>query len=205
MTRAPAALTDLEAGVLETVDERWLVDRLRAMVAVPSVGGSPAESEVQHLLAGWLDELGCDVDREQTDLEGAPTAADAPGQEVERREAWGVVGTFPAADDGRPAGHPVRSSWTGGAFASGQLPPGHPRLPGMQRAVADTGAGVPVERTFTGGRDLRLYPAADAPTLHYGPGDLPLAHGPLEKVPLAGVVTAARASALLILRTRGLR
>jgi len=427
MTRATADLTDLEARVVDAVDERWVVDRLSAMVAVPSVGGTPAESEVQHQLAGWLDELGCDVDTWQIDLAEAASAPDAPGQEVGRTEAWGVVGTLPAAESGRPAlvlsghtdvvppgdlslwdgdpfvpriaggelhgrgacdmkagvvsalaalaavrtagvrlvrpvalhgvigeedgglgawatlrrghlgdlcvipeptagavvtanagaltfrleveghaahaamrdqgvsavekfavvhaglrefeaerqqdadprftsttlpyglsigrvqagdwassvpdrlvaegrygvrlgepvpvarsqfearlaaicaadpwlaGHPVRLAWTGGAFASGQLPAGHALLPAMQAAVADAGGGTTEERAIAAGSDLRQYVAAGVPTLHYGPGDLNLAHGPLEKVPVAEVVTAARAFALLTLRTCGAR
>jgi acetylornithine deacetylase len=35
------------------------------------------------------------------------------------------------------------------------------------------------------------------PTLHYGPGDAGLAHGPNESVPLEEVETAARTLALL--------
>src|SRR3954471_9879375 len=420
-------LTDVEAQVLDAVDARWTVDRLTRMVAVPSVDGTDAESEIQHEVAGWLEELGCDVDRWQIDLAEAATAPDAQGQEVDRTEAWGVVGTLPAADDGQPAlilsghtdvvppgdlalwdgdpfvprivdgalhgrgacdmkggvvaalaalaavrsagvrlvrpvalhgvvgeedgglgawatlrrghlgdvcvipeptaqavvtanagaltfrldvpghaahgalrdqgvsavelfavvhagllefeaerqrdadprfgdarfpyglsigrvqggdwassvpdrlvaegrygvrlgepvetarsvfedrvaaicvghpwlaTHPVRVTWTGGAFASGQLPAGHPLLPAVRAAVADAGGGVPEERAIPAGSDLRLYAAAGVPTLHYGPGDLHLAHGPLEKVPLAEVVTAARAFALLTLRTCGVR
>jgi len=427
MTAARAELTRVEAGVLDAVDEQWVVDRLSAMVAVPSVGGTPAESEVQHQLAGWLDELGCDVDTWRIDLAEAATAADAPGQEVERTEAWGVVGTVPAAEGGRPAlvlsghtdvvpagdlslwdgdpfvpriaggelhgrgacdmkagvvsalaalaalrragvrlvrpvalhgvvgeedgglgawatlrrghlgdlcvipeptagavvtanagaltfrleveghaahaamrdrgvsavekfalvhaglrefeaerqadadprfagtefpyglsigrveagnwassvpdrlvaegrygvrlgepvgiarealrtrlaaicaddpwlaEHPVRLTWTGGAFASGQLPAGHPLLPTMQEAVADAGGGTLPERAIAAGSDLRQYAAAGIPTLHYGPGDLALAHGPREQVPVGEVVTAARAFALLTLRTCGVR
>jgi acetylornithine deacetylase len=422
-----ADLTDVEARVVDAVDENWVVDHLTRMVAVPSVGGTPAECEVQHELAGWLEELGCDVDTWRIDLAEAATAADAPGQEVERTEAWGVVGTVPAAEDGRPAlvfsghtdvvppgdlalwdgdpfvprivggdlhgrgacdmkagvvaslaalaavrtagvrlvrpvalhgvvgeedgglgawatlhrghlgdvcvipeptaravvtanagaltfrleveghaahaamrdrgvsavelfavvhaglqefeaerqqdadprfgearfpyglsigrvqagdwassvpdrlvaegrygvrvgepveiartvfenrvasicaghpwlaTHPVRVTWTGGAFASGQLPAGHPLLPAVRAAVADVGGGTAPERAIAAGSDLRLYAAAGVPTLHYGPGDLHLAHGPLEKVPLAEVVTAARAFALLTLRTCGVR
>jgi acetylornithine deacetylase len=98
----------------------------------------------------------------------------------------------------------VRVTWTGGSFASGQLPPGHPLLPGRPGAVA-TPAAAP-----GGARDRRRQrPAAvrrgRVPTLHYGPGDLRLAHGPREKVPVAEVVTAARAFALLTLRTAGVR
>ena len=420
-------LTDAEARVMCAVDEEWLVDRLCRLIAVPSVGGSAAESEIQYLLAGWLEELDCDVDRWQIDLADAATSVDAPGQEVERTEAWGVVGTaggaengapalvlsghtdvVPAGDlsqwagdpfvprvsgkavhgrgacdmkagvvaslgalaavrsagvrlrrplaihcvvgeedgglgawatlrrghtgdvcvipepsaqavvtanagaltfrlevpgraahaamreqgvsaieefaavhagliafeaerqkdadprfDGRPypyglsigrvvAGdwassvpdrlmaegrygvrlgepvavaravfesrlaeicaesawlsrHPVRLTWTGGAFASGQLPAGHALLPVVRRAVADAGGGTPAERAISAGSDLRQYAAAGIPTLHYGPGDLDLAHGPTERVPVDEVVVAARAFALLAVRTCGVR
>ncbi|MGY1722979.1 ArgE/DapE family deacylase [Blastococcus sp. SYSU DS0533] len=420
-----AELTDVEARVLSAVDERWAVDRLAAMITVPSVGGTAAESEVQHLLAGWLDELGCDVDCWPVDLAEAATAADAPGQEVVRTEAWGVVGTVggegtpalvlsghtdvvppgdlglwpgdpfvPRFADGavhgrgacdmkagvvatlaavqalrtagvhlaRPlavhgvigeedgglgawaalrrghtgelcvipeptaqavvtahagaltfrleitghaahaamrdrgvsavelfahvhaallgfeaerqrdadprfgdapfpygisigrvragdwassvpdrlvaegrygvrvgepvevaraalesrlaevsaghpwlADHPVRLTWVGGAFASGQLPVGSPLLPAVRAAVVDAGGPLPAERALPAGTDLRLYAAAGIPTLHYGPGDLHLAHGPQERVPVAELVTAARALALLALRTCGVR
>ncbi len=420
-------LTAAEEQVLAAVDEAWIVERLSALVRVPSVGGTPAESEVQHLLAGWLSELDCAVDLWEIDLAEAASAPDAPGQEVERTEAWGVVGTVPAAEEGSPAlvlaghtdvvppgnrsrwdgdpfvprlaggalhgrgacdmkagvvaslaavaalrtagvrlrrplalhgvvgeedgglgawaalrrghtgdlcvipeptagavvtahagaltfrlevpgraahaamrdrgvsavelfaavhagllefeaerqrdadprfgdarfpyglsigrvqagdwassvpdrltaegrygvrigepveaakqafadrlaaicadhdwlaAHPVRLTWTGGAFASGALPAGSPLLPAVRGAVEDAGGGVPPERALPAGTDLRLYAAAGIPTLHYGPGDLHLAHGPDERVPIADVVTAARAFALLAVRTCGSR
>jgi acetylornithine deacetylase len=423
-----ADLTAAEARVLEAVDEAWTVDLLRRTIAVPSVGGTDAESEVQHLVAAELAGLGCDVDRWQIDLAAAATAPDAPGQEVVRREAWGVVGTVAAAEPGDPAlilsghadvvpagdlalwpgdpfvprleggsvhgrgacdmkgglvaciaavralrdagarlvrplavhsvigeedgglgswatlarghrgdacvipeptdgavvtanagaltfrlevtgaaahaamrdrgvsavevfervhaglreleaerqagadprfegerypygisigkvaagnwassvpdrlvaegrygvrlgepvdearrvfekrvaelcagsswlaAHPVRVTWTGGAFASGELPVGHPLLPAMRTAVADAG-GPPdaPERAVPAGSDLRLYAAAGIPTLHYGPGDLRLAHGPGERVPVDELMTATRALALLALRSCGVR
>jgi acetylornithine deacetylase len=104
------------------------------------------------------------------------------------------------------AAHPVRVTWTGGAFASGELPPGHALLPAVRAAVADAGgpADAP-ERAVPAGTDLRLYAAAGVPTLHYGPGDLHLAHGPGERVPVSELVTAARAFALLAVRTCGVR
>ena len=98
-----ADLSAAEAAVLSAVDEEWIVDRLCRLIAVPSIGGTAAESEVQHLLADWLEELDCTVDRWPIDLDAAATAADAPGQEVVRTEAWGVVGTVPGAEDGVPA------------------------------------------------------------------------------------------------------
>ena len=422
-----ADLTAAEAAVLSAVDEQWLVDRLSRLIAVPSVGGTAAESDVQHLLADWLQEVGCAVDLWSIDLDAVAGAPDAPGQEVVRTEAWGVVGTLTGAEDGDPAlvlsghtdvvpagdralwpadpfvprladgavhgrgacdmkagvvaslaalaavrtagvrlvrpvalhgvvgeedgglgawatlrrghrgdvcvipepsaqavvtanagaltfrleitghaahaayrdsgvsaielftlllsglqefeaerqldadqrfggerfpyglsigrveagdwastvpdrlvaegrygvrlgepvdvarraleeriaaicsghpwlaGHPVRITWTGGAFASGELPAGHPLLGSVRNAVADAGGGLLPERAVAAGSDLRLYAAAGIPTLHYGPGDLRLAHGPREQVPVAEVVTAARALALLTLRTCGVR
>ena len=422
-----ADLTEIEARVLDAVDENWAVDRLCRLIAVPSVGGTPAESEVQHLLGDWLGELGCDVDRWPIDLAEAAAAPDAPGQEVVRTEAWGVVGTLLGCEDGEPAlvfsghtdvvppgdlalwpgdpfvprldggavhgrgacdmkagviaslaalaairaagirlqrpvalhgvvgeedgglgawatlrrghrgdlcvipeptaqavvtanagaltfrlevtgaaahaamrdqgvsavelfgvvhagligfeaerqkdadprfgdapypygisigrvqagdwassvpdrlvaegrygvrigepvaaaraafetrvaaicaghpwlaEHPVRITWTGGAFASGQLPAGHRLLPAVRAAVADAGGGQTEERAIAAGSDLRLYAAAGIPTLHYGPGDLNLGHSPREQVPVDQVTTAARAFALLTLRTCGFR
>jgi acetylornithine deacetylase len=417
-----AQLTSVEAAVLDAVDEECLVDRLRRLVAVPSVGGTPAESEVQRLVADWLEETGCDVDRWRIDLAAAATAPDAPGQEVAREEAWGVVGTLRGSGDGDPAlvlaghtdvvpagerglwpadpfdprvadgavhgrgscdmkagvvasigvlaalraagvtparslavhsvigeedgglgawatlarghrgaacvipeptagavvtahagaltfrlevsgrsahaayrdegvsavglfeelhadlraleaerqagadprfgearypyglsigkvtagdwassvpdrlvaegrfgvrlgepveaaraaleqrvagfcaghpwlaEHPARLAWTGGSFASGQLPPGSPLLGEVRAAIADTGGGVPAERAISAGSDLRLYAAAGIPTLHYGPGDLRMAHGPQERVPVADLVAVTRALALLAVR-----
>jgi acetylornithine deacetylase len=426
-TRPMADLTTVEARVLSAVDEEWVVDRLTRLIAVPSIGGTPAECEVQHLLADWLEELGCAVDRWPIDLAEAAAAPDAPGQEVERTEAWGVVGTLAGAEDGVPAlvfsghtdvvppgdrrlwpadpfvpwlaggavhgrgacdmkggvvaslaalaalrtagvrlvrpvavhgvvgeedgglgawatlrrghrgdvcvipeptagavvtasagaltfrlevtgraahaamrdqgvsavelfaflhsglqefeaerqrdadprfgdmrfpyglsigrvqagdwassvpdrlvaegrygvrlgepipaaqeafearvaaicaghpwlaEHPVGITWSGGAFASSQLPEGHELLAAVQRAVTDAGGDPPAERAVAAGTDLRQYVAAGVPTLHHGPGDLNLAHGPSEQVPVAEVVTAARAFALLTLRTCGVR
>ncbi len=420
-----ADLTRAEAAVLDAVDETAAVDLLCRLVAVPSIGGTAAESEVQHLVAAELDALGCDVDRWAIDLAAAATAPDAPGQEVEREEAWGVVGALPGADGGDPAlvlcghtdvvptgdralwdgdpftpriaggavhgrgtcdmkgglvsalaalaavraagvrlrrpvavhavvgeedgglgawatlarghrgdacvipeptdgavvtaaagaltfrlevtgraahaamrdrgvsavelfahvheglrafeaerqrdadprfagerypfglsvgtvragdwassvpdrlvaegrygvrlgepvaearaafeervaatcaahpwlaAHPVRVTWTGGAFASGALPPGDPLLGQVRDAVVDTGGVRPPERAVPAGTDLRLYAAAGIPALHLGPGDLHLAHGPAERVPVAEVTAVARALALLTVRRCG--
>jgi acetylornithine deacetylase len=421
-------LTDVEARVLAAVDEAGTVDLLRRTVAIPSIGGTDAEVGIQHLVADELDALGCDVDRWPIDLAAAAAAHDAPGQEVQRTEAWGVVGTVAAAEAGVPAlvlsghadvvppgdralwpadpfdpriadgavhgrgacdmkgglvaaiaavralrdagvrlvrslavhsvigeedgglgswaalarghrgdacvipeptdgavvtanagaltfrldvtgaaahaamrdrgvsaievfedvhralreleaerqagadprfagerypfgvsigritagdwassvpdrlvaegrygvrlgepveearatfekrvadvcavhpwlsRHPVRTTWTGGAFASGELPRGHALLPAVRAAVADAG-GPPSapERAVPAGSDLRLYAAAGIPTLHYGPGDLHLAHGPGERVPIGELLTSARAFALLALRSCGVR
>ena len=85
-------------------------------------------------------------------------------------------------------------------------PAGSPLLPAVRAAVEPTpAAACRPSAPSPAGTDLRLYAAAGIPTLHYGPGDLHLAHGPEERVPVAEVVTAARAFALLAVRTCGLR
>ncbi|WP_448642390.1 ArgE/DapE family deacylase [Geodermatophilus sp. URMC 63] len=424
-----ADLTRAEAAVLDAVDETAAVGLLCRLVAVPSVGGTAAESEVQSLVAGELELLGCDVDRWPIDLAAAATAPDAPGQEVDREEAWGVVGTLPGHSsdpaDGDPAlvlcghsdvvptgdralwagdpftprlaggavhgrgscdmkgglaaalaalaavraagvrlrrpvavhsvvgeedgglgawatlarghrgdacvipeptdgavvtaaagaltfrlevtgaaahaamrdrgvsavelfaelhadlrafeadrqrdadprfagerypfglsvgtvragdwastvpdrlvaegrygvrlgepveaaraafearvaafcaghpwlaAHPVQVTWTGGVFAGGELPPGSALLGQVRDAVVDAGGPLPPERAVSAGTDLRLYAAAGVPALHLGPGDLHLAHGPAERVPVAEVTAVARALALLTLRRCG--
>ena len=88
--------------------------------------------------------------------------------------------------------HPPVVTWPGGRFAGGHLPAGHPF--GRQVAAAHawlTGGAEPAELGAPWGSDLRQYAAAGVPTLHYGPGDVRLAHGPDEAVPVAEVVTTA--------------
>jgi len=109
------------------------------------------------------------------------------------------------AADAWLADHPAAISWTGGQFGSGTLPPGHPLLSWVQRAVADVRGAVPPERAAAYGSDLRLYADKGIPTVHYGPGEVRLAHSSNEQVRLSDVIGAARAMALLILRTCGVR
>ena len=83
-----------------------------------------------------------------------------------------------------------------------RLPAGHP-LPGLVRNQAGTptplrrGRG-PRERGAPYGSDLRLYAAAGVPTLQYGPGDVRLAHGPNESVPIEEVAVTSKVLALAL-------
>ena len=95
--------------------------------------------------------------------------------------------------------HPPVVTWPGGRFRGGHLPAGHPFAHQVAAAHARvTGGEVPLEHGAPWGSDLRLYSGAGIPTLHYGPGDVRLAHGPDENVPLDQVeVTAAVFTRLL--------
>lgn len=75
------------------IDRLALERDLREIISIPSIGGTQAEVDVQQWCADKLDESGLDVDHWQLDLNALRTSDDYPGEEVERLEAWGVVGT----------------------------------------------------------------------------------------------------------------
>ncbi|MEH0576603.1 MULTISPECIES: ArgE/DapE family deacylase [Streptomyces] len=82
---------DREAAVLAAVDEETVGRTLLDLIAIPSVTGSAAESDLQHHLAGRLDRLGLDVDLWSMDLPALRAHPDFPGTEAPREEAWGLV------------------------------------------------------------------------------------------------------------------
>lgn len=115
-----------------------------------------------------------------------------------------------AVESGTPdnawlSGHPPRVTWSGGQFASGRLPDGHPLLGQVRAAAEGAGLSSPAERAVPYGSDLRQYAAAGIPTVHFGPGEVVVAHTPIERIRLADVVGVARALALLAVRTCGVR
>ena len=95
--------------------------------------------------------------------------------------------------------HPVEVEWWGGQFASGQLPADSDLLQRVAGAHATASTGRAQDTWIAPyGSDLRLLTGIGGiPTLQYGPGDVRLAHGPDESVPIADVVVTARALAVL--------
>jgi acetylornithine deacetylase len=93
-------------------------------------------------------------------------------------------------------------TWTGGQFASGRYAgDGGALLDTVTRSHADvTGGPPPRQRGAPYGSDLRLYAAAGVPTLHYGPGEVRLAHGPNEAVAVDELVTVTEALTLTLVR-----
>ncbi len=100
--------------------------------------------------------------------------------------------------------NPVEISWPGGQFASGRIDSTHPlvhEVVGSIRAVEGRDASLGAAPY---GSDLRLYTALGGiPTLHYGPGDVSLAHGPREQVDITELIRVARSLALLAVRRCG--
>ena len=99
--------------------------------------------------------------------------------------------------------HPPTVRWSGGQFASGRYAgDGRALFDRVVAAHADVTCGPrPRERGATYGSDLRLYAEAGVPTLHYGPGDVRLAHGPDESVPIEELVTVTETLVLTLLRS----
>lgn len=89
-----------EAAALDGIDEAGVGRMLTELVAIPSVTGSAAESELQHHLAGRLERLGLDVDLWSMDLDALRADPDFPGAEAPRDEAWGLVGRTEEGADG---------------------------------------------------------------------------------------------------------
>ncbi|HET8768489.1 MAG TPA: M20/M25/M40 family metallo-hydrolase [Pedococcus sp.] len=113
----------LERAVLDAVDPEALLADLAALVATAPVGGTPGEVVAQRWGAQRLRELGLTVDEWDVDLEALRASDDHPGEEVDRRELVGVVGTWVAAGGGAAAGE-------GGANPRGAgAPPGE--VPGL--------------------------------------------------------------------------
>jgi acetylornithine deacetylase len=92
-------LSSVEERALAAVDPTAIVTELIELLAIPSVGGADAEADIQQVLAKRLDRLGMDVDLWSMDLPELASAPGFPGVEVERTEAWGLVGTRPGASD----------------------------------------------------------------------------------------------------------
>lgn len=100
--------------------------------------------------------------------------------------------------------HLVAVSWPGGQFASGRIDSGHPLVHEVLGAIAAVeGRDAPLGAAPYGS-DLRLYDAMGGiPTLHYGPGDVRLAHGPREHVDIAEIIRTVRSLTLLAARRCG--
>ena len=86
--------------VLGGVDGLGVVDAAERLVSIPSIGGTPAELDVQHFLAEHWRRDGLDVDAWDIDVAALAGRPDFPGMEVERAAAAGVTARWPGVGDG---------------------------------------------------------------------------------------------------------
>jgi acetylornithine deacetylase len=139
------------ATPLDAIDRDWIVEQLRSLIAIPSIGGSTAEVQVQEWLADrWADE-GLRVDRWSIPVESLQQDPNFPGMEVARSAGVGVLAQWAGNGDGPvllinghtdvvPPGD--LSAWSGDPFTARLLegPDGSERIVG--RGAADMKAGL---------------------------------------------------------------
>ena len=87
-------------SVIDGVDGPRVVDAVERLVAIPSIGGTPAESEVQHYLESAWRSDGFEVEAWDIDVAALAEQPDFPGMEVERTTARGVIARLPGRGDG---------------------------------------------------------------------------------------------------------
>jgi acetylornithine deacetylase len=95
-------MTDWAARLLAEVDERLpeTFRLLAELVRIPSVSGTDPEHEIQARLARELAGSGLEVDHWRIPLDELLAEPAFPGVEVERHEAWGLVGRLPGTCGG---------------------------------------------------------------------------------------------------------
>jgi len=94
VTELQDVLDQVEASIPE------IVAMATDLVRKPSVSGTDGENEAQAVMAGWMTDAALDVDHWRIDLDAVTADPQFPGMEVDRREAWGLVGVLPGAGDG---------------------------------------------------------------------------------------------------------
>lgn len=100
--------------------------------------------------------------------------------------------------------HPVTLTWAGGQFASGRIDVADPLVGDVLGAIRDTEQREASLTAAPYGSDLRLYSGLGGiPTLHYGPGDVGVAHSPRESVDIEELIRTTRSLALLAARRCG--
>ena len=87
-------MDDVCRRVLDEVDSHVdsMFEILCGLVEIPSISGTDAENEAIAAVARIFADHGLDVDHWQIPLDDITARPDFPGVEVDRREAWGLVG-----------------------------------------------------------------------------------------------------------------
>lgn len=93
MTEVTAA-SAAERAVLAAVDDDEVIRDLTALVAIPSVDGTPHEREAQEWCVDRLGGLGLSVDAWEIDVDEERAHPGFPGMEVDRADALGCVGVL---------------------------------------------------------------------------------------------------------------
>ena len=86
--------------VLDGVGPESVIGAVERVVAIPSIGGTPAELDAQRFFADAWSADGLEVHTWDLDLPALTARPDFPGMEVERTAGLGVVARWPGTGDG---------------------------------------------------------------------------------------------------------
>jgi acetylornithine deacetylase len=179
-----AAITELERERNAHSDRLFAGNPLPYPISIGTVRAGDWASSVPDLLVAQ-GRLGVQLDEPPALARAALEEAVA---EACRRDPW-------------LRDHPVDVLWPGGQFASGRIDPAHPLVDDLAGAIGAVEGRQAPRSAVPYGSDLRLYAGIGGiPTLHYGPGDVRLAHGPRESVDVSELVRTTRTLAVLAAR-----
>jgi len=100
--------------------------------------------------------------------------------------------------------HRPKVDWAGYSFASSMVSVDHPIVQAIGEAYKDVTGKEPVHEGMTYASDVRhLINVAETPTTVFGPGDVRVAHGANEYVPINQLETVVKTLALTIMRYVG--
>ncbi|TRO55616.1 ArgE/DapE family deacylase [Candidatus Bathyarchaeota archaeon] len=100
--------------------------------------------------------------------------------------------------------HRPKVEWAGYSFASSMIPVDHPIVQEIGAAYRDVTGKEPVHEGMTYASDVRhIINVAKTPTTVFGPGDVRVAHGANEYVPLDQLETMVKTLALTVMRFVG--
>ncbi len=93
---------DALGAVLDAVDalQAPMMQLVGDIVRIPSISGTDAENDAQAFAAGVFERAGLDVDHWPIDIDEMRRDPEFPGMEVDRTEAWGLVGRRAGTGDG---------------------------------------------------------------------------------------------------------
>jgi acetylornithine deacetylase len=98
--RSDQALTPAERTLLNGVDTTAVIGAVQHLVAIPSIGGSEAEIDIQrHIAQAWADD-GLNVTTWDIDINEVSAREDFPGMEVDRTGGLGVIARWPGGGTG---------------------------------------------------------------------------------------------------------
>jgi acetylornithine deacetylase len=182
-----AALADLERERNAHTDVLFADNKLPYPISIGTVRAGDWASSVPDLLVAE-GRLGVQLDE-------PPAAA--------RAALEAAVGTACHRDPWL-RDHPAQVSWPGGQFASGRIDAGDPLVFEVTQSIRSVEDRDVALGAAPYGSDLRLYVGMGGiPTLHYGPGDVRLAHGPREQVDIDELISTTRSLAVLAARRCG--